>query len=98
MRFAQLLSGVIYLIFIALATVVLNGHLGPVTETQIIDISKKVSWVIPWFLMGGAILRQFSAGVADLTGGGGMIFEATKKMLPEKHCYLVLGAVSLALV
>lgn len=98
MRLAQWISGGIYLCFIALATVALNGHIGKVTETQIIVISRKVSWVIPWFLIGGAMLSQFSAAVADMAGGGGMIFEATQKKLSENHGYLVIGLASLILI
>ena len=69
MRTAQLMSTAIYLLFIALATVLFHDGLGA-DVTAIIGMTKPVAVVLPILLAVAAIGSQFSAAVADNAGAG----------------------------
>ena len=49
-----------------------------VTETAILDMSHKVSSVLPWVVLVGSMFSQFSAAVADTVGCGGIVTEYTR--------------------
>ena len=66
MRYAQLLSGGIYIGFFLLATVVLKHQNVMSTEvTGIIDLLKPVASALPLLIVVGAVCAQLSAAVAD---------------------------------
>jgi hypothetical protein len=99
MRLAQQLSGVIYIVFIGLMLYYFNFPL-PSTgqDTAIITVAGHVATVLPWMLIGLALIAQFDAAVADTQGGGGLLFELSKKRLPLKAAYLLIAALGIALV
>jgi hypothetical protein len=96
MRTAQLLSAAIYLIFIALATVLFTDGLGS-DVTAIITMTAPVALVLPLLLSIAAIGSQFSAAVADTSGAGGLIEDITHRKLPIRYAYLLILVVTLAL-
>jgi hypothetical protein len=96
MRTAQLLSTVIYLIFIALVTVLFHDGLGA-DVTAIISMTKPVALVLPLLLSIAAIGSQFSAAVADSEGAGGLIEEVTHRKVSIRYAYLLILAVTVAL-
>lgn len=96
MRSAQLLSTAIYLVFIALATVLFHDGLGA-DVTAIISMTKPVAVVLPLLLSVAAIGSQFSAAVADNSGAGGLIEDITRKKLPVRYAYLLILVVTLIL-
>ena len=99
MRLAQQLSGVIYIVFIALILYYFNFPL-PATgqDTAIVNIAQHIATVLPWMLIGLALIAQFDAAVADTQGGGGLIYELTKKRIPIKAAYLIIAGLGIALV
>jgi hypothetical protein len=96
MRTAQLLSAVIYLVFIGLATVLFHDGLGS-DVTAIISMTKPVAVVLPILLAVAAIGSQFSAAVADNSGASGLIEDITHHKLPMRFAYLLILLVTLAL-
>ncbi len=96
MRTAQLLSAAIYLVFIALATVLFEEGMGA-DVTAIIGMTVPVAAVLPVLLTIAAIGSQFSAAVADTSGAGGLIEELTHHRLPVRMAYLLILLVTVAL-
>ncbi|MFV2034461.1 MAG: amino acid permease, partial [Halocynthiibacter sp.] len=78
MFWAQVSSGVIYVLFVALV-VPLLAFLpeGRPDETAIITISGNVARVLPLLLIFAALMSQLSAGIADTVGAGGLVSEET---------------------
>ncbi len=89
MRTAQLISTVIYLLFIALATVLFHDGLGS-DVTAIIGMTKPVAVILPILIAIAAIGSQFSAAVADNEGAGGLIEDITHRKVPIRYAYLLI--------
>jgi hypothetical protein len=96
MRAAQLVSTVIYLLFIALATVLFHDGLGA-DVTAIIGMTKPVAVVLPVLLAVAAIGSQFSAAVADNAGAGGLIEDITHRKAPIRYAYLLILLVTVGM-
>jgi len=96
MRSAQLISTAIYLLFIALATVLFKEGMGA-DVTAIISMAAPVALVLPLLLSIAAIGSQFSAAVADSAGAGGLIEEVTHHKLPMRYVYVLILMVTVAL-
>ncbi len=96
MRAAQLISAGIYIVFVALATVLFQADLGE-DVTAIIRMTQPVAVVLPILLSVAAIGSQFSAAVADAEGAGGLIEDITHRKLPIRFAYLLIMAVTIAL-
>ena len=95
MRTAQFVSTGIYLVFLALATVLFHDGLGA-DVTAIISMCKPVAVMLPILLTVAAIGSQFSAAVADNSGAGGLIEDITKHRLPMRFAYLLILLVTIA--
>jgi len=91
-----LMSTGIYLVFIALATVLFHDDLGS-DVTAIISMTKPVAVVLPLLLSIAAIGSQFSASVADSAGAGGLIEDITHRKLSIRYAYLLIIVVTVAL-
>lgn len=96
MRWAQILSSVIYLVFIGLATVLFRGDLGA-DVTAIMTMVAPVAAILPGLLAVAAIGSQFSAAVADSEGAGGLLEDVTHRKLPVRYAYALIMLVTLAL-
>jgi hypothetical protein len=96
MRAAQLVSTAIYLLFIALATVLFHDGLGA-DVTAIIGMTKPVAIVLPVLLAVAAIGSQFSAAVADNSGAGGLIEDITHHKVAIRYTYLLILLVTVGL-
>lgn len=96
MRAAQLISAVIYILFIGLTTVLFHEGLGA-NVTAIVDMTKPVAIVLPLLLSIAAIGSQFSAAVADNEGAGGLLEDITQSKLPIRYAYLLILLVTVAL-
>lgn len=89
MRNAQLISSVIYLVFIALATVLFSSGLGA-DVTAIIDMTRPVALVLPFLLAVAAIGSQFTAAVADTEGAGGLIEDISERKISSRYAYSLI--------
>lgn len=96
MRIAQIVSSVIYLLFIGLATVLLRSNYGA-DVTAVIDMTKPVAVVLPILIAVAAVGSQFSAAVADNEGAGGLIEEITQHKVRIRYAYLLILLVTLVL-
>ena len=88
MRWAQLVSGIIYVLFIGLATILFRDDLGA-DVTAIINMTSPVAVVLPLLLSVAAIGSQFSAAVADNSGAGGLLEDITQRRLSIRYALSV---------
>ncbi len=96
---AQILSGLIYVAFIALVQPLLDFlPAGKLDETAIIALTRHVSTVLPWLLVLAALMSQLSAAIADTAGAGGLIVEESHHRLRERRAYPLLIAAAIALI
>lgn len=96
MKTAQVLSSIIYLLFISLATVLFHGGL-KADVTAIIEMIKPISLVLPILLTIAAIVSQFSASVADNAGASGLVQDLTHYKLPIRYIYLFILIITIFL-
>ena len=96
MRLAQIISAAIYLVFIALVTVLFHDGMGG-DVTAIIGMTRPVALVLPVLLAIAAIGSQFSAAVADTEGAGGLIEDITHGKLPVRYAYLLILVATITL-
>jgi hypothetical protein len=96
-RLSQIVSTVIYLIFVALAVPLMHFLGDTVKDNDLIMLAGKASVLLPIPLVCAAVLSQFSAAVADTLGGSGNAVEATHNHIDSKHATLLIcgGAVIL---
>lgn len=97
MRYAQIISGAIYVLFVSSAMVMFND-IHSVSETVVIDLCRLVAPVLPALLIFAAIMSQFSAAVADSIGSSGLISEATQKKISIKQGILITVGISVLLI
>ncbi|MDN5897933.1 MAG: hypothetical protein L0H35_04645 [Psychrobacter sp.] len=96
MRHAQWLSAIVYVVFVAVSSV-LFVHIGKVSETTVIDLSREVTHMLPYLLIIAAILSQFSAAISDTLGGGGLLTEALNYKITSNTCYVLISACAIGL-
>ncbi len=91
MLIAQLLAGVIYVTFVALAMPLMSSFNGsPADETAIIHLSSHITLALPAMLVFAAVMSQFSAAVADTIGAGGVVENESRGKLSAYRAYLVI--------
>lgn len=96
MRYAQIISAVVYLVFIALITILFKAH-GDKGITAIIDMSATVASFLPLLLIIAAAGSQFSASVADFSGAEGLITEISGSKISPQRTFLFITAVTISL-
>jgi hypothetical protein len=99
MRFAQILSAGVYLLFV-LSILPLLHFLegGKPDETAIIHLVGHAAFVLPLMLVFAAIASQFGAALGDTLGAGGLAEEESKGHLRAPLAYLVVAALGAILV
>ncbi len=99
MRIAQIVAGVVYVVFVWLARPLLVGlNHEHINETAIIDLTRQVALVLPTLLIVGAVMSQFSAGVADTVGAGELLSYTSRHRFPARWGFLAVALASIALV
>ena len=98
MRDAQLLSGVIYIVFFALATVMFRKHYASGEVAAIVDMVGVIAIILPLMLTAAAIASQFSASIADAIGGAGLLHQTFNQRMALKNLYPVLTLIAMLLV
>ena len=99
MRYAQWISGTIYLLYIALMLYYFHYPLPTEgQDTAIITLSKHVAVILPVMLVSLALIAQFDAAVADAQGGSGLIHELSGKRLSTGWGYLLIAAGGILIV
>ena len=97
MRLAQIISTLIYMVYIVLLAYVFAPGTMTLDETSIIDMMQIVAPILPVLLVAAALSAQFSAAVADTSGSGGLIAEVSGNRIPARIAYVVLVGVGLFL-
>ena len=97
MRFAQLLSSAIYIIYILLMAFLFHPEDIPLEESAIIDMMALVAPILPILLVAAALAAQFSAAIADTGGCGGLVHELTDEKVPTRHSYVLVAGLGIAL-
>ncbi len=97
MRWAQIFSSLIYMIYTILLAYSFAALSLPIEETAIIDLMGQVAPILPIMLVIAALAAQFSAAVADTAGAGGLAHELSRRRLPPRWAYLLLVAAGLGL-
>ncbi|WP_109468507.1 hypothetical protein [Albibacillus kandeliae] len=95
MRWAQMLSAAIYMVYIGLISYVFDHQSTQVDEAGIIEMTRVVAPILPIILVAAALAAQFSAAVADTSGAGGLIAELTAQKLKPARAYGLLVAAGL---
>ena len=99
MQKAQIISGILYVVSVALfLPVVQNLDLQHIQLAKIVDVTGEAAIVLPFLLIGAALMSQFSAAVADTGGGGGLLCENSGRRLSTRVCYLGIGICAILLV
>ncbi|MEQ8696365.1 MAG: hypothetical protein RLT05_07370 [Bauldia litoralis] len=98
MRRAQYIASAIYVVYILLVALAFPAEKVDVSETAIIKIAAVVAPILPALLIAAALASQFSAAVADTSGGGGLAEELSRAGLPSRVAYLLIAIVAIALV
>ncbi|KEO51729.1 hypothetical protein [Thioclava pacifica] len=97
MKWAQLMSSAIYMVYILLLAYIFAPNAHDLTETAIIDMMRVVSPILPAMLVATALAAQFSAAVADTEGAGGLVSEFSRGRIAPKLAYPVLIAAGITL-
>jgi hypothetical protein len=99
MKWAQLISAGIYVLFISLMAVVINRVDGGSQSgiTAIVGFSKIVAPVLPILLTITAIGSQFSAATADDAGCSGLLEALLKRRIRVKFDYIIVSAAAIVL-
>ena len=93
MRYAQWISGGIYVLYIALMLYYFNYPLPPSgQDTAIITLSKHVAAILPVMLLVLALIAQFDAAVADAQGGSGLMEELSRRRITLGMGYGIIAA------
>ena len=98
MRYAQWLSGAIYMVFFLLAMAAvddpkaLNGN-----ATGIIAVLEPAASSLVYLIVIGAVFAQLSAAVADSIGAGGLIEQVSGRRIDHRHAYPVIALIGIAL-
>ncbi len=99
MRYAQLLSGVLYIVSVILfMPLIQHINLIHVELSQIINITALAATVLPVMLIIAAIMSQFSAAVADISGAGGLLNENSRNMLSTNVSYIAVAIFAIVLI
>lgn len=99
MWLAQILAGVIYIVFVVLAMPLMAPFMERApSETAIIDLSRHITLILPLMLVVAAVMSQFSAAIADTIGAGGVVEKESRRRLSAKPSYLVITTLAAVLI
>jgi hypothetical protein len=96
-RSSQIVSTIIYLIFVSAATPLMYFLGSKVEDNGLLLLVGKASVLLPIPLVIAAVLSQFSAAVADIVGGGGNVAESTNDRIDERTAYVLICGIAVIL-
>ena len=99
MRRAQLISGVLYVMSVAvLMPIVQHLNLEDIQIAEIVSATGHAATALPLMLIVAAIMSQFSAAVADTVGAGGLVNESSSGKLSTNISYIAVSIFAVLLV
>lgn len=96
-RWSQIISTVVYLVFIAVALPLVHTLNGQYDDNSLIKLAGTASGLLVAPLIIAAAMSQFSAAVADTLGATGNMEEATHGHLKSKFGTILVGGGAIAL-
>ncbi|MBR0552913.1 hypothetical protein [Stakelama marina] len=95
MRNAQLISSVIYVLFLVLLTPRLGQAAGTEGVAGVLDVMESVAPFLGAFVLAAAVTSQLSAAVADSIGSTGLAIELSRQRLTVATGFLLAGALAI---
>ena len=89
-RNSQIISTVVYLLFVALATPLMHFLSSDVSDNALMNLAGIVAVWLPTPLVLAAVFSQFSAATADTIGASGNMLEFSKHKITEKLSYIII--------
>lgn len=96
-RLSQIISTVVYVIFVALSMPLLHALNNKYDDDSLIKMAGVASGLLAVPLIIAAAFSQFSAAVADTLAASGNLEEITAKKLKEKWGYILIGGGAIVL-
>ncbi len=96
-RWSQIISTVVYLIFVSLALPLAAALNGSFDDNSLLTMAGIASGLLVVPLIIAAALSQFSAAVADTIAAAGNMTEATHQHIRQRWGYLIIGGGAIAL-
>ena len=96
-REAQIISTVVYLLFVAAATPLMHFMGAAVKDNALMSLAGIVAAWLTFPLALVAVFSQFSASVADAVGASGSLVEVTRGVLTKKLTYILVCLFAIAL-
>jgi hypothetical protein len=96
-RSSQIVSTIIYLLFVASATPLMHFLGNQVEDNGLLVLAAKASSFLPIALVFAAVLSQFSAAVADVVAAGGNVAESTQGRVDDRQAYVVICGIAVVL-
>jgi hypothetical protein len=96
-RSSQIVSTIIYLLFVATATPLMHFLGNQVEDNGLLVLAAKASPLLPIPLVFAAVLSQFSATVADIVAAGGNVAESTEGRVDERRAYVLICGIAVVL-
>ncbi len=96
-RSSQIVSTIIYVLFVAVATPLMHFLGNQVEDNGLLLLAAKASVLLPIPLVIAAVLSQFSAAVADIVAGGGNMAESTQGRVDDRHAYVFICGIGIVL-
>ena len=96
-RSSQIISTIIYLIFVAAATPLMHFLGNQVEDNGLLVLAAKAAVWLPVPLVFAAVLSQFSAAVADVVAAGGTVDETTQGRVDDQQAYVLICGIAVIL-
>src|SRR6185436_4395400 len=96
-RSSQIVSTIIYLVFIAVATPLMHFLGGQVQDNGLLILAAKAAVWLPIPLVIAAVLSQFSAAVADVVAAGGNVDESTQGRVDAQQAYVLICGIAVVM-
>ena len=96
-RSSQIVSTVIYLVFVATATPLMHILGKEVQDNGLLVLAAKAAAWLPIPLVIAAVLSQFSAAVADVVAAGGNVAESTQERIDGQQAYVLICGIAVIL-
>jgi len=96
-RSSQIVSTIVYLIFVAAATPLMHFLGNQVQDNRLLILAAKAAVWLPIPLVFAAVLSQFSAAVADTVAAGGNVEESTQGRVDAQQAYVWVCGVAVIL-
>jgi hypothetical protein len=96
-RSSQIVSTVIYVVFVAAATPLMHFLGDEVQDNGLLILAAKAAYWLVTPLVIAAVLSQFSAAVADVVAAGGTVEETTDGRVDDRQAYVLICGIAVIL-